>query len=138
MHRRLQFGMRENPASNRRHGSRSVLQENATDSSTHCYRLGETFLEPGTAQAPDDSRSFATVGRGGVAGDNVAGHRQRIENHAEFEPLLDVIEAAKLLRIHPKTLRTKASRGIIPAIQIGRVWRFRASMLNRWLEHIAK
>jgi len=52
----------------------------------------------------------------------------------EFEPLLDVIDAAKLLRIHPKTLRAKAGRGIIPGIQIGRVWRFRASMLNRWLE----
>ncbi len=55
-----------------------------------------------------------------------------------FEPLLDLAEAARLLRIHPKTLRVKARRGIIPAIQIGRVWRFRASMLNRWLEKIAR
>lgn len=54
-----------------------------------------------------------------------------------FEPLLDVTEAAKLLRIHPKTLRVKARRGVIPAIQIGRVWRFRASALNRWLDEIA-
>jgi excisionase family DNA binding protein len=53
-----------------------------------------------------------------------------------FEPLLDVSEAAKLLRIHPKTLRVKARRGVIPAIQIGRVWRFRASALNRWLDEI--
>ncbi len=55
-----------------------------------------------------------------------------------FEPLLDLAEAARLLRIHPKTLRVKARRGIIPAVQIGRVWRFRASMLNRWLEKIAR
>jgi excisionase family DNA binding protein len=54
-----------------------------------------------------------------------------------FEPLLDVGEAAKLLRIHPKTLRVKARRGVIPAIQIGRVWRFRVSALNRWLDEIA-
>jgi len=53
---------------------------------------------------------------------------------SEFEPLLDVTEAARLLRIHPKTLRAKAGHGIIPGIQIGRVWRFRASILNRWLE----
>ena len=58
-------------------------------------------------------------------------------NDGGFEPLLDVAEAAKLLRIHPKTLRLKARRGLIPAIQIGRVWRFRASALNRWLDGIA-
>ena len=54
-----------------------------------------------------------------------------------FEPLLDVTEAAKLLRIHPKTLRTKARSGEIPGIQLGRVWRFRASALDRWLERVA-
>lgn len=54
-----------------------------------------------------------------------------------FEPLLDCKEAAALLRIHPKTLRTKARLGIIPAIQVGRLWRFRASALNQWLDEIA-
>jgi excisionase family DNA binding protein len=54
----------------------------------------------------------------------------------EFEPLLDVTEAAKLLRIHPKTLRTKARQGDIPAKQIGKLWRFRASALNEWLDSI--
>ena len=58
-----------------------------------------------------------------------------VEN--EFEPLLDVTEAAKLLRIHPKTLRTKARQGEIPAKQIGKLWRFRASVLNEWLDSIA-
>jgi excisionase family DNA binding protein len=58
------------------------------------------------------------------------------KNDGAFEPLLDVAEAAKLLRIHPKTLRVKARRGVIPAVQIG-VWRFRASALNRWLDEIA-
>jgi excisionase family DNA binding protein len=54
-----------------------------------------------------------------------------------FEPLLDSNEAAALLRIHPKTLRTKARRGIIPAVQVGRLWRFRASALNQWLDEMA-
>jgi excisionase family DNA binding protein len=54
-----------------------------------------------------------------------------------FEPLLDVSEAARLLRMHPRTLRAKARERIIPAIQIGRRWRFRASTLNDWLEKLA-
>jgi excisionase family DNA binding protein len=58
------------------------------------------------------------------------------EVEREFEPLLDVTEAAKLLRIHPKTLRTKARHGEIPAKQIGKLWRFRASALNQWLDTI--
>ena len=44
----------------------------------------------------------------------------------EFEPLLDSIEAAALLRIHPNTLKKMARR-------IGRCWRFRTSDLNEWL-----
>jgi len=62
--------------------------------------------------------------------------RWRLESDSDFEPLLDVVEAAKLLRIHPKTLRMKARRGIIPGIRFGRLWRFRASALNRWLKKI--
>lgn len=141
MQRRSQFGMRENPASNRRHGSRSVLHENLSPvPSTHSYHHRQSFCESGVGQAGDTDRGFATGGRGEGATPSTDGERHtlQIENPTEFETLLDVTEAAKLLRIHPKTLRTKASRGIIPAIQIGRVWRFRASMLNRWLEHIAK
>ena len=52
----------------------------------------------------------------------------------EFEPLLDSEEAAALLKIHPKTLQKLARRGEVVAIQIGKLWRFRASALNEWLE----
>lgn len=55
----------------------------------------------------------------------------------DFEPLLDSEEAAALLRIHPKTLQRMARRGEVVAIQIGKLWRFRRSALNRWLEKIA-
>jgi len=61
----------------------------------------------------------------------------RAQGESNFESLLDVAEAAKLLRIHPKTLRNKARRGIIPGVQVGRLWRFRASTLNEWLDEIA-
>jgi excisionase family DNA binding protein len=54
-----------------------------------------------------------------------------------FEPLLDTEEAARLLRMHPRTLRTKARSGTIPAVQVGRRWRFRVTALNHWLEKIA-
>ncbi len=53
---------------------------------------------------------------------------------AQFEPLLDSDEAAALLKIHPKTLQRMARNGEITAIQIGKLWRFRASQLNQWME----
>jgi len=52
-----------------------------------------------------------------------------------FEQLLDSDEAATLLKIHPKTLQKMARNGEITGIQVGRLWRFRASVLNKWLEH---
>ncbi len=55
---------------------------------------------------------------------------------ASFEPLLDSDEAAALLKIHPKTLQRMARRGEVPGIQIGNLWRFRASALNAWMNDI--
>ena len=57
---------------------------------------------------------------------------QRLKSDFGFEQLLDVAEAARLLRMHPRTLRTKARERMIPAVQVGRRWRFRASALNDW------
>jgi excisionase family DNA binding protein len=50
------------------------------------------------------------------------------------EPLLDTDEAAAIMRIHPKTLQKLARRGVIRAIQIGKIWRFRASTLEEWIQ----
>lgn len=51
-----------------------------------------------------------------------------------WEPLLTPIEAAELLRIHPKTaLRLARSHGI-PAIRLGKHWRFRTCDLRAWAE----
>lgn len=47
-----------------------------------------------------------------------------------FEPLIDNQAAAELLKIHPKTLQRMARRGEIPAVRIGRYWRFRAFQLD--------
>jgi len=51
-----------------------------------------------------------------------------------FEPVLDSEEAAALLHIHPKTLQRLARNGQIPGFRIGKLWGFRASVLNQWLE----
>jgi excisionase family DNA binding protein len=51
----------------------------------------------------------------------------------DFEPLLDPIEAAALLRIHPGTLKKLARKGEIHGSHVGKCWRFRASDLNDWL-----
>jgi excisionase family DNA binding protein len=63
--------------------------------------------------------------------------RKKAQSQGDFEPLLDTEEAARLLRMHPRTLRTKARRGSIPAVQVGKRWRFRASSLDRWLGQLA-
>ena len=52
-----------------------------------------------------------------------------------FEQLLDSDEAAALLKIHPKTLQKMARSGEITGVQIGKLWRFRASVLDDWLAH---
>lgn len=114
-----QLGVRENPASLlRQHGScleaNSLTAGNTRNANNSC----------------EDGMSSVVIG-------DEKGSLDHDERGVEFEPLLDVAEAATLLRIHPRTLRVKARSGVIPAIRIGRVWRFRVSALNRWLERIA-
>ena len=50
------------------------------------------------------------------------------------EPLLDSDQAAAIMRIHPKTLQKLARSGEIRGLQIGKVWRFRASVLDEWIQ----
>ena len=50
------------------------------------------------------------------------------------EPLLDSDQAAAIMQIHPKTLQKLARRWEIRALQIGKVWRFRASVLDEWIQ----
>jgi excisionase family DNA binding protein len=52
----------------------------------------------------------------------------------DFEALLDSAQAASFLKIHPKTLQRLARKGEVPAIQIGKLWRFRKSALDSWLQ----
>jgi excisionase family DNA binding protein len=51
----------------------------------------------------------------------------------EFEPLITSGKAAQLLGIHPKTLQLMAREGRIPAVRVGKYWRFRNSDLDSWV-----
>lgn len=51
-----------------------------------------------------------------------------------FERLLDLHEAAAILGVHWKTLEGMARSRKVPALKVGKRWRFRLSSLNAWLE----
>ena len=47
-----------------------------------------------------------------------------------IEPVWNCIEAARFLRLHPKTVKRMARLGKIPGVQLGRRWFFRPSDLD--------
>jgi excisionase family DNA binding protein len=49
------------------------------------------------------------------------------------EPLLDTDQAAAIMRVHPKTLQRYARQGLVRGFQLGTMWRFRASDIDRWI-----
>jgi excisionase family DNA binding protein len=51
-----------------------------------------------------------------------------------IEPLIDAASAAEILHLHPKTVKRLAAAGTVPALKIGKLWRFRASALDSWAE----
>ena len=65
---------------------------------------------------PTSERSFPIPGRFGI------------------EPLLDSNKAAAMLGVHPRTLQRMVLRGQIVGVQVGKLWRFRASAIDEWIE----
>lgn len=57
--------------------------------------------------------------------------RNIVENE---EVLLNVKQVAKYLQLKESTIYSWAQDGKIPAIKIGRTWRFRRADLEEWLE----
>lgn len=47
--------------------------------------------------------------------------------------LLTLEQVAKLLRLHTSTVYRMVKRGKIPAVKVGRVWRFSRDALDKWL-----
>ena len=50
-----------------------------------------------------------------------------------FEPLLNSEQAAQLLDVHEKTVIHWAREKKLPAMRLGKLWRFRATQLDAWL-----
>jgi excisionase family DNA binding protein len=50
------------------------------------------------------------------------------------EQLLDTDEAAAIMKIHPKTLQKFARLGRIRGVHIGKLWRFRPSDIDQWID----
>ena len=51
----------------------------------------------------------------------------------EFEPLINADEVGLLLGLHPKTVQQMARAGKLPAIRVGKFWRFRKSEIDQSL-----
>lgn len=56
----------------------------------------------------------------------------------EQNTLLNVKQVAKYLQLKESTIYSWAQDGKIPAIKIGRTWRFRQKDLDGWLERHLK
>jgi excisionase family DNA binding protein len=52
----------------------------------------------------------------------------------ELEALLTSKEASQILKIHPKVLERMAKRGEVPALKVGKFWRYRATALDAWID----
>jgi excisionase family DNA binding protein len=52
----------------------------------------------------------------------------------EMEAFLTTEEVLSYLRITPRTIYRLIRSGELPAVRIGRQWRFRRGDLDRWLE----
>jgi excisionase family DNA binding protein len=50
------------------------------------------------------------------------------------EALLDSHAAAALLGVHPRTLQRMVLRGEIPGVHVGKLWRFRPSSIDQWID----
>jgi excisionase family DNA binding protein len=48
--------------------------------------------------------------------------------------VLNITEAAQLLRVHPVTLRKKAVEWGVPHKRLGSGWRFSKKVLTEWLQ----
>ena len=57
--------------------------------------------------------------------------------HDMVRHIMTVGEVANYLGVVPGTVYRRARRGEIPAVKIGKVWRFPREALDQWLNHTA-
>lgn len=140
--RPTQFGVRENTASSRLHGSR--LEGRSFPSQSEALYEGAHQQEQASAMVcravevtdllSDKPLTAATRGIQGNDSDAPTGRVTANRFRHAFEPLIGCGEAAKLLgNIHVKTLQRYARQGALPGYRVAGHWYFRASELDSWL-----
>ena len=139
MHRDHQFDMRENPASDKRHGSRLAVNVRESSHFKEGTNSAQSSLAAKNLRSAVSSNAahFAATGGGinlrATSTTSTLGPLQQDQKEA-FEPLIDSARAASLLgNIHVKTLQRYARAGNIPGYQLGGHWYFRESELDSWL-----
>jgi excisionase family DNA binding protein len=51
----------------------------------------------------------------------------------QLVPLLTSQDVGRLLGIHPKVVERMAKRREIPALKVGRLWRYQSKALDAWI-----
>lgn len=56
---------------------------------------------------------------------------------SKIEDIMTLEDVAKYLKLKPQTIYTWAQNGKIPAAKLGKEWRFKRSVIDKWFdEHI--
>src|ERR1700738_470501 len=126
MHRRLQFDMRGNPASNRRHDSRE----------------GQSSLSDGNGREEESPTSLPLAtgdshGHADTGGRLHAASTRAATVGRESDRLLTIQQVATILRVpvswvYGRTRKRSTQR--LPGIRLGKYWRFREEEIHRWIE----
>jgi excisionase family DNA binding protein len=128
MHHRLQPGMRENPASDRRHGSRSNFDASPHSNSYTVANLALPKSIPG--------RNYLRLG-GDSTADAATPHAATVEEKRDNARLMTVHDVAGLLQV-PASWVYEHTRlrchNRIPGIRLGKYWRFQRTDIMRWID----
>jgi excisionase family DNA binding protein len=52
----------------------------------------------------------------------------------DLSPIMTIAEVAAYLGLHELTVRRLAREGAIPALKLGRQWRVKRDLLEKWIE----
>lgn len=52
-----------------------------------------------------------------------------------MDDIMTLEEVAKYLKLKPQTIYTWSQNGKIPAAKLGKEWRFKKSVIDKWFNH---
>ena len=53
----------------------------------------------------------------------------------DFPAIMTIVQVAEFLGLHELTVRRLAREGAIPALKLGRQWRVKKDLLEKWFEN---